>query len=250
MTALGSVSVCMATYNGAEHVIEQVTSILSELGPDDELVVADDASVDDTVALVRSIDDPRVRVVENPDNRGYAHRFEQAIGLARGEHIFLSDQDDRWPEGRVAVMQQALLSHRVVAGNVVRLGDGGSVRPRGAFGTWRLRSAQQQRPFRMVLRLAASQAPYYGSAMAIRRDVLDVALPLPESARELHDGWLAMVGLMSGSMAHVEQVVVLRRIHPGNTTGRPRSLVRIVTGRVLFLRMYVAARRRIRHASG
>ncbi len=240
----------MATYNGAEHVAEQVASILVELGPQDELVIVDDGSTDDTVDRIRSIGDPRIRLVEGHDNRGYARRFEEAIELAHAEHIFLSDQDDRWPPGRVALMQESLQTHRVVAGNVSLLGTGGTVRPRGAIGRWTLTRAQEARPLRMIARLAASQAPYYGSAMAIRRDALGQALPFPDSARELHDGWLALVGLMSRSMGHVEEVVVHRRIHPGNTTGRPRSPAKILTGRFLFLQMCVAARRRTRHASG
>ena len=240
----------MATYNGAEHVTEQIASILTELGPQDELVIVDDGSADATVHRIRSIGDPRIRLLEGTDNRGYARRFEEAIGHAKGEHIFLSDQDDRWPPGRVSVMQEALLTHRVVAGNVSLLGTGGSARPRGAVGNWTLTRQQETRPLRMILRLAASQAPYYGSAMAIHRNALGLALPFPESARELHDAWLALIGLMSGSMAHVEEVVVHRRIHPRNTTGRPRSVAKILTGRILFLRMCVAARRRIRQSSG
>lgn len=249
MTALGSVSVCMAAYNGAQHITEQITSILAELGPDDELVIVDDASTDDTVERIQTVEDPRMRLVEGTDNHGYARRFEESIGLARGEHIFLSDQDDVWPAGRVAVMQQALLTNWVVAGNVTRLGDGGSVRPRGAFGRWRLTDAQQGHPRRMILRLAGSQAPYYGSAMAIHRDLLPAALPLPQSALELHDGWLALLGLMSHSMAHVEEIVVHRRIHAANTTGAPRSPKKIAAGRVMFLRMCAEARRRTRQAS-
>lgn len=239
----------MAAYNGAEHITEQITSILAELGPDDELVIVDDASTDDTVERIRAVDDPRVRLIEGGDNRGYARRFEEAIGLARGEHIFLSDQDDVWPTGRVALMQQALLTHQVVAGNLTRLGGGGSVRPPGALGSWRLTTSQQGHPRRMLLRLAGSQAPYYGSAMAIHRDLLPTALPLPQSARELHDGWLALLGLMSHSMAHVEEVVVHRRIHAGNTSGHLRSPKKIAAGRVMFLRMCAEARRRTRQAS-
>lgn len=249
MTALGSVSVCMAAYNGARHITEQITSILAELGPEDELVIVDDASTDDTVERIHATGDARVRLTEGRVNRGYSRRFEESINLARGEHIFLSDQDDVWPPGRVAVMQQALLAHHVVAGNVSRLGQGGPIRPRGAVGSWRLTAAQQRHTLRMILRLAGSQAPYYGSAMAVHRDVLPTVLPLPESARELHDGWLALIGLMSHSLAHVEEVVVLRRIHAGNTTGSPRSPRRIIAGRLMFLQMCAEARRRTRQGS-
>ena len=50
MTAAIRVSVCLATYQGARWVEEQLVSVLRELGPNDEVVVVDDASRDDTVA--------------------------------------------------------------------------------------------------------------------------------------------------------------------------------------------------------
>ena len=87
-------SVCMATYKGAAFVREQIASILAELGPDDELVVVDDASPDETAAIVEGIDDPRIRLVRSPVNRGYVRSFEEAIRLSRGEYVFLSDQDE------------------------------------------------------------------------------------------------------------------------------------------------------------
>lgn len=246
MTAEGSVSVCVATYNGAAYVEEQIVSILDQIGPDDEVIVVDDCSRDDTVARVRALGDGRVRVIENRINAGYARRFEDALRAASGQHIFLADQDDVWAVGRVAAMQRALADHLVVAGNLDRLGDGASVRPRGAFGGWALQEGQERQRIRMILRLAASQAPYYGSAMALHRSLLAVALPFPASARELHDGWLALLGLLSGSMGHVEKVVVHRRVHESNATGSPRGLRAIVAGRILFSRMLVAAWRRTR----
>ena len=79
-----SVSVCMATYRGAEFVTEQLDSILAQLGDGDEVVVVDDASPDDTVAVVRAIAerDPRVRLFPRAQNRGYVRTFEEALGRA------------------------------------------------------------------------------------------------------------------------------------------------------------------------
>ncbi|CEG95340.1 glycosyltransferase [Propionibacterium freudenreichii] len=51
-TPRGMVSVCMATYNGAAFVTEQIASILPQLAAGDELVIVDDASRDDTVEVI------------------------------------------------------------------------------------------------------------------------------------------------------------------------------------------------------
>jgi glycosyltransferase involved in cell wall biosynthesis len=237
----------MATFNGAKHVEEQICSILNEIGPSDEVIVIDDRSSDDTVARVRAFADPRIRVYVNESNVGYVRNFERAIGLARGDHVFLSDQDDLWPAGRVEVMQRGLLTHQVVAGNVGCVDAAVSVRPQGVIGSWRLRRGQEHRRIRMVVKLAASHAPYYGSAMAVRRDLLPAAMPFPPSVSELHDAWLALLGLMSGSMLHVERTVVLRRIHSNNASGRLRSVRKIVVGRAHFVGMCAAAWQRTRH---
>lgn len=236
------VSVCMATYDGEAYVAEQLASILDQLGPDDEVVVVDDGSRDRTPAVVRAVDDPRVRLVERRENRGYVATFEEALSLARGEHVFLADQDDVWPPGRMAVLRAALHDAQVVFGNVAPLDPAADVRPVGVVGSFRLgRSVHRHR---MTFRLATSQAPYYGSAMAVRRDLLDLALPFPASVRELHDAWFALLGLRRRTLAHVVDDVVLRRVHGSNASGRPRSARQVVRGRVLFVAMWWDALRR------
>src|SRR5262245_50643848 len=73
------ISVCMATFNGERYLAEQVRSILSELGPDDELVVVEDCSTDSTPALLRSFGDPRIKVYGNDRNRGVNYSFGRAL---------------------------------------------------------------------------------------------------------------------------------------------------------------------------
>ena len=101
------VSVCMATYNGASFVSAQIESILAQLVDDDELVIVDDASTDDTVAVVESIGDPRIRIIRQNVNQGYVRTFERALREATGDVLLLSDQDDLWLPGRRDLLAQA-----------------------------------------------------------------------------------------------------------------------------------------------
>jgi glycosyltransferase involved in cell wall biosynthesis len=241
------VSVCLATYNGAAYVAEQLASVLAQLGPDDEVVIVDDASTDDTPAVIRAVGDPRIRLEVSTVNRGYAATFEQAISEARGGYLLLSDQDDVWAAGRVDAMRDALRQSSVVVGNIDVLGSGAPLR--GPFGqrSWRLAATPGRHGWRALAGLALSNVPYYGSAMGLRADFRRVVLPFPPSAVELHDGWLGINGLLNGSIAHLETVVTHRRVHTDNTSGaidRPRSLARVAHGRVLFVQMVREARRR------
>jgi glycosyltransferase involved in cell wall biosynthesis len=241
----------MATYNGASYVTEQLASILAQLGPADEVIVVDDASSDDTVEVLESCRDPRLVVHRFAANRGYAQAFEKALILARGEHLLLADQDDVWPPGRVAVMRTALATSGVVAGNIRVLGTGRPLTGPFSQREWRLPPDASARR-RLLVGLALSNVPYFGSAMGLRRDVLPLVLPYPPYARELPDAWIAITGLLNGVMTHVSEDVVLRRVHGANASGTRRSLPRVVVGRVLFVRMVREAlrrRRRVGHVS-
>ena len=98
----------MCTYNGAQFVAEQVESILAQTRAVHELVVGDDASRDETLAIVRQvIENHRARggaaidlVVltrdphEHPQPYGVAGNFARALEAASGDVVLLSDQDD------------------------------------------------------------------------------------------------------------------------------------------------------------
>ena len=57
------ISVCVATYNGERFIREQIDSILRQLSSDDEIIVSDDGSTDDTISIINSIDDKRIRII-------------------------------------------------------------------------------------------------------------------------------------------------------------------------------------------
>src|SRR4051812_43134771 len=103
-----TLSVCMATYQGEQYVERQLRSILDEIGPDDEVIVVDDCSRDRTVERIEDLADPRIVVHRNPVNRREVYSFGKAIELAKGEVVFLADQDDVWLPGRVSLMATRL----------------------------------------------------------------------------------------------------------------------------------------------
>lgn len=88
------VSVLLPVYNACHTLPASVASILRQDYQDFEIVAVDDASTDGSRDLLRAINDPRVRVIENATNRGVAYALNRAIDLARGEYLARMDADD------------------------------------------------------------------------------------------------------------------------------------------------------------
>lgn len=88
----------MATYNGEEYLREQIDSILAQSYPVYELIIQDDCSTDQTVAIVREYmqTSPNIKLFINERNVGFNENFRLAALHATGDFVALSDQDDIW----------------------------------------------------------------------------------------------------------------------------------------------------------
>lgn len=84
----------MSVYNGERYLNEAVDSILGQTFTDFEFLIIDDASTDRTPEILRSYDDPRIRVVTNEENLGLTKSLNKGLTLARGEYIARMDADD------------------------------------------------------------------------------------------------------------------------------------------------------------
>ena len=244
------VSVCMATYNGSKYVEHQLRSILAQLAEGDEIVIVDDASTDDTRAVIAAIEDPRIRLIARDVNRGYVRTFEEALGAASGDVLLLSDQDDEWVDGRVDALVAATRERAVAAGNLVLLGDDAPLPNPISGKPWSLSARTGNQSVRNRVRILAGMAPYFGCAMAIRREFLPRVLPFPDALTESHDLWIAITANTAHEMAHVESPVIRRRLHDSNASpSRPRSIGQVLRARLMLLQMCGIARKRVRPSS-
>ena len=111
------ISVCMATYNGAKFIREQLKSILLQLSLEDEVIISDDSSTDNTIEIIKSFHDHRIQLFEKNTIHSPIYNLENALKHARDEYIFLSDQDDRWKENKIAVCMESLKTNNLVVHN-------------------------------------------------------------------------------------------------------------------------------------
>lgn len=88
------VSVLMPAYNAEQYISEAVESILNQTYRDFEFIVVDDCSTDNTVKIVQSFKDPRIKIIENKTNIGVAKSLNKGLEYCTGDYIARMDADD------------------------------------------------------------------------------------------------------------------------------------------------------------
>jgi glycosyltransferase involved in cell wall biosynthesis len=124
------VSVCIPTYNRAGYLRLSIESVLSQSFGDWELIVADNASTDETAAVVASFTDPRIRYVRNEVNLGMTGNFNRCLELARGEFVAMLCDDDQMLSDNLARKVAVLEANPEVGfvhSNIFRIDENGEV---------------------------------------------------------------------------------------------------------------------------
>lgn len=90
-----AISVIMPNFNGARLIARSIESVMQQTFRELELIVVDDGSSDESVAVVNGTGDPRVRLVQQ-DHEGVCAARNRGIACARGGYIAFLDSDDTW----------------------------------------------------------------------------------------------------------------------------------------------------------
>ncbi|QIK54167.1 glycosyltransferase [Dysgonomonas sp. HDW5B] len=215
------ISVCIPTYNGSKYIKEQLDSILIQLSENDEIIISDDRSTDDTISIIESYHDDRIKIfIHEKINNSYKgpykniyyvyRNIENALKHATGDYIFLSDQDDIWLPHKVERMMQAFSDGAIHIQHNNTLIDNNHnvlldsyfsfVKPANTFS-------------RIVLRCFIQ-----GASMAFTQTVLKWSLPFPQNPIS-HDHWIAYNAYFRGyDMTLINEPLLLYRRHDNNVS--------------------------------
>lgn len=95
-------SVCIPNFNYARYLGQTIRSVLDQTFQDFEIIVSDNASTDNSVEVVRSFQDRRIRLVQNSCNIGYAPNLDKATESSTGQYLILLSSDDIMKQGALA----------------------------------------------------------------------------------------------------------------------------------------------------
>lgn len=114
------VSIGIPFYNAGTFFKSAITSVLKQSFTDFELILLDDGSDDDSLAIARSFNDSRIRVISDGENKGLPHRLNQLIALSKGEYIARMDADDLISTQRIE--QQVALLNQTPSVDIIATG--------------------------------------------------------------------------------------------------------------------------------
>jgi glycosyltransferase involved in cell wall biosynthesis len=202
----------MATYNGADYLHEQISSILGQSYPNLEIVITDDASSDETLAILRDFEKiyPRIRVFRHSVNQGITATFENSIKHCSGDFIAMSDQDDIWELNKIEVLMNAMENEDAICSDSELVDKSGQTLNKRISSLVNLKSFYSGVPFLMGICLP-------GHALMMQGDFAKYILPMPVEI--MYDRWISFCAAANNGIKYIHLPLVKYRQHDSNHFG-------------------------------
>ena len=207
------ISVCIATYNGEKYIKEQLDSIICQLGEDDEIIISDDESNDNTIQIIENFKDPRIKIFSHSPNRKTKYRFdlttrniENALSKAQGDFIFLADQDDIWVENKAKKIIPLFEKYSLILHDCTIIDNSKKVLHESYFKLIKSKSG-------IINNLIKNS--YLGCCMAFKKSILKKSIPFPISPIP-HDIWIGLIAELKENVFFSNEKLIQYRRHENN----------------------------------
>jgi GT2 family glycosyltransferase len=212
--------ILLSTYNGGAYLRKQLDSVLSQSVADFTLLIRDDGSSDDTLDILHTYSDPRIRILTG-ENLGPAGSFFALLEEARkmgAEHIFFCDQDDIWMPDKLEMLLAELQScsgPALVFSDFAMIDENDAVTGDSYAAMAKLRIPKDGDFFPKLL----AQPYVFGCASVLNRELLEL-VKNPPSDIEMYDCWIALVASIFGTVQYLPEATIYHRFHSANATGK------------------------------
>lgn len=234
------ISVCMTTYNGSKYIREQINSIVHQLADSDEIIISDDGSKDDTIAILNSFNDDRIKIFSHIKKQQTSSIFkfdfttrnmENAIKQATGDYIFMVDQDDVWEDDRINVVMALLEKHSLVVTDCKVVNENLEMVYESYYELVNSKKG--------IIKNFCKNS-YLGCCMAFKKDILKYALPFPVEAVP-HDIWIGFMAEIFGDVYFSNKKTVLYRRHQNNVSNSAEISSNSLTFKIRYRLLLITA---------
>ncbi len=228
-----SISISMATFNGECYIQEQLQSILNNICPQDEIVISDDGSTDDTINIINSFNDKRIKIFDGP-RKGVKQNFANAISKCNGKYIFLSDQDDIWNENKVEEVLKCFEQNSKITCithdcDVVNSDNSKNI----------INSFFEYRKSKNGILYNIYKNRYLGCCMAFTNDMKKYILPIPNDI-EMHDQWIGIICEKYGKSYFLNKKLIHYRRHEKNVSQMYHyPILKMIKNRLILIKRIV-----------
>ena len=218
------ISVVITTYNGEKYIEAQLRSVFMQSKPVDEVLIFDDGSADKTIGIVnRFISENGCNgwsLIQNKENKGYCKNFLEGVKTAKGDIIFLADQDDVWNLEKVAEMTAVLESRAeikalccscdLINGNDEPIVDPGNI---GMLFSKNDGSVETFSPEKFI-----GRSFIRGCSVGFKSEILQFVEPIELKGLLSHDWLITFTAALRGKCAVLNKVLMSYRCHGENTS--------------------------------
>ncbi|MHB9035558.1 MAG: glycosyltransferase family 2 protein [Armatimonadota bacterium] len=207
---MAAITIGVPFYNCEDTLLDTIKSIYAQTFQDWELILADDASTDGSLAIAESIKDSRVRVIRSKTNQGVAARRADIVEIADTEYLAWQDADDIMHPDRLAVQYDYLQKHPEVS-----IVDAWVYRMDTHHHIWGIsrRDASNLEPKRIVL------APPLDNSSTLGRTEIYKRYRFDPSLRRCEDWDLWIRAMHEHKYAHIMRPLIYRQVL--DEQGRP-----------------------------
>lgn len=216
------VTILLTTYNGQQYIQQMLDSIYLQDYRPIEVIIADDASIDKTVSIIKNWIKNKTKehisfkMVLNKRNKGLSANMSNAIKYVHGKYLFLADQDDLWAKNKVSVQIEYLKKNIDCE---MCICDRSAINSRNEIICRSLMRYEKinfcKRSYKDVLR---NGSEYPANSICLRTSHLDKIFPIPNQICE-HDTFIVIMAVHYGKVGYVRKSLTLYRIHNNNLSG-------------------------------
>jgi glycosyltransferase involved in cell wall biosynthesis len=204
------VSVIIPVYNGARFLRAALESVFAQTHRPIEVIVVDDGSADDSGGIAQSF--PDVRYMRQ-ENQGVAAARNNGIEAARGEFFAFLDQDDLWTSEKLRLQIEHLLNHPEVGYTLSH--QQFFLEPGTTLPAW----------FRKEL-LTSVHTGWVLGTLVVRRTAFEQIGNFATGYSAANDSdWFFRAKAAEIPMAVVPELLLLKRIHESNDSGRAKEIL-------------------------
>src|SRR6266542_1948690 len=219
------ISVALCTYNGERFLKAQLDSILNQSTLINEIIVCDDHSNDNTLAVLQEYKARHSHLFiihTNSKNLGIVKNFEKAISLCTGDIIFLTDQDDIWNNNKVESGLNFFRNNSNCYGvfsDAELMDDTSTLSNKTLWELLQFNEAISIDTNPDIFRyLLLYRNVVTGACLAIKKEALDFILPFPKDGKMLHDQWIGLKLGEYNKIGLIKQTLLQYRLHSAQET--------------------------------